>query len=703
MISTKMKTLRLGLALLGTASAFAAAPAAARVQQYGAQSEDAGTALTRHLRTLADQPRSVAALTGAGRAALELGDPQAALTFFARAEEIAPRDGRVKAGMGSAFVAMEQPRTALRLFTEAASLGVPEYEFAGDRGLVHDLAGDPRRAQADYSLALSRSENDEVRRRLALSLAISGERDKALATIDGQLRRQDRAAWRTRAFILALAGDTRGATQVAQSTMPAQASDLQPFFARLSALTPAQRAMAVHFGHFPEGAAAQAAGTQYASAGPAIAAPTQAGRPDTGQTALGTRRTQPTPSAAQQQRRTTPAPAARERDRQESRSRARSQDWAEGYTRPSVGLPALENMRRRPARPAERTQTAAVSRPAPTPAPTRPPVRTPSPNPPQASAQATVQAPPPATASTLGSLVQSLPADQPAAVPQPVAIPPAESQPIRLAQAAPTAPPVAQPVVDTPAQQPPTAITLPPSPVAAPAENPPASEAAPPPAQQRLTLPQQLPANIFRPQSSARSFEDIAAAIAALPGDPGAAAASASPQPEPQQLALLEPIVTPAPSAPKEEPKPEAPKPAAPKPEAKKPEPAKAAAAKPKEAPAAAKKEAPAKAAAAKKEAPAKKEAAPKEPSRHWVQIAGGANEAAMTSEFNRLKGKAPKLLGGRTAWTTPLRATNRLLVGPFKTPKEAQDFVNELAKLDLSSFSWTSPAGQEIVKLSAK
>jgi hypothetical protein len=85
------------------------------------------------------------------------------------------------------------------------------------------------------------------------------------------------------------------------------------------------------------------------------------------------------------------------------------------------------------------------------------------------------------------------------------------------------------------------------------------------------------------------------------------------------------------------------------------------------------------------------------------VQIAGGANEDAMNSEFKRLKGKAPKLLASRTAWTTPLRATNRLLVGPFKTAKEAQDFVNELAKLDLSAFSWTSPAGQEIVKLASK
>jgi hypothetical protein len=74
-----------------------------------------------------------------------------------------------------------------------------------------------------------------------------------------------------------------------------------------------------------------------------------------------------------------------------------------------------------------------------------------------------------------------------------------------------------------------------------------------------------------------------------------------------------------------------------------------------------------------------------------------------MDREFARIKAKAPKLLGSRTPWTTPLRFTNRLLVGPFSSTEEAQEFVNELAKLDLSAFSWTSPAGQEIVKLSAK
>ena len=84
-------------------------------------------------------------------------------------------------------------------------------------------------------------------------------------------------------------------------------------------------------------------------------------------------------------------------------------------------------------------------------------------------------------------------------------------------------------------------------------------------------------------------------------------------------------------------------------------------------------------------------------------QIAGGADKKAMPYEFKRLKGKAPKLLASQSAWTTPLNATNRLLVGPFKSEKEAQEFVNELAKADLSAFSWTSPAGQEIEKLAVK
>ncbi|MBX9813112.1 MAG: SPOR domain-containing protein, partial [Sphingomonas sp.] len=53
-----------------------------------------------------------------------------------------------------------------------------------------------------------------------------------------------------------------------------------------------------------------------------------------------------------------------------------------------------------------------------------------------------------------------------------------------------------------------------------------------------------------------------------------------------------------------------------------------------------------------------------------------------------------------RQGFTTPLRATNRVLTGPFKTRDEAQEFVNQLAKSGLSSFVFESAGGQKIAKL---
>ncbi len=312
--------------------------------------------------------------------------------------------------------------------------------IARDRGLAYDLRGDPRRAQKDYALVLARGEDLETRRRMALSLAISGDRPGALAMLEDQLQRQDRVAWRTRAFVLALTGDADEATHAMQAVMPAQAAMMRPFFARLPQLNPEQRALAVHFGHFPgEGRAAEESeGVQFASLSPE---PTQAGRPDASQSALG---------------RTAPAPIS----------------------------------------------------------------------------------------------------------------------------ATPTA-------AKTPA----------------------------------------------KPAPSKIRFADVAAAIEALPGaDEGDAA--------------------------------------------------------PVEAKAKAK--------------PVKAAVKPAFPKRHWAQIAV-AEKPELRKEYKRLKGKAPKLFADKSSWTVPMGSTNRLLVGPFESESEARAFVNALAKESLESFSWTSPAGQEIDKLPAK
>ncbi|WP_235399029.1 SPOR domain-containing protein [Sphingomonas sp. SRS2] len=215
---------------------------------------DPAEALARYLRVLARDPGDLDALAGAGSAALAVGDADAAINFYVRAEKISPRDGRVKAGLGSALVQKEQPRAALRLFNNATDLGVAPYEVALDRGLAYDLRGDNRKAQGEYTLLLRNRPNEaEATRRLALSLAMSGDRAGALTILDPLLRKRDIPAWRARAFVLAMTGDTAGAQAAAYAVLPRyQADALKPFLERLPSLKAAEKAAAVHFGHFPE-------------------------------------------------------------------------------------------------------------------------------------------------------------------------------------------------------------------------------------------------------------------------------------------------------------------------------------------------------------------------------------------------------------------------------------------------------------------
>jgi Flp pilus assembly protein TadD len=503
----KVRGVRHGVFVLMAGILFGAGGAQAQSAQYR---EDPGEALTRHLRNLNENPRSFDALIGAGRAAIDVGDPQAALAFFGRAEEMWPTDYRVKAGMGSSLVHLEQAHNALRFFEEAKALGAPDLELARDRGLAYDIIGDPRRAQQDYTLLLRSRDDPEVRRRLALSLAISGQRAAAQAVIDPQLRSNDRSAWRAWAFVLALTGDIEEALRAAQSTMPAgQAPSMRRFFERLPQLNHAQRAMAVHFGHFPGDGRPTAAAHQVDT------------RPYEGALQLaGVDR----PPAAQ--RVAAPAAAPSQPRRSSARQSARS-----------TGGVSLR----------DRLPSAEV-----TPVPAAPP---------QQQRQAAQQPP----------QVQQVQKQVQKQVQQPVQTPVQPAQP----------------------QQRPTAAA-------------------------------------DQPQAPERQFADLASFVQAIED---------SPPPATQPARAVPPA------------------------------------------------------------APAAK-AVPAHPPRHWVQVAGGANKEMFPGEYRRLRSKAPQLLSDKTVWTAPLRFTNRLLVGPFASQREAQEFVNELAKFEISAFSWTSEAGQEIEQL---
>lgn len=88
------------------------------------------------------------------------------------------------------------------------------------------------------------------------------------------------------------------------------------------------------------------------------------------------------------------------------------------------------------------------------------------------------------------------------------------------------------------------------------------------------------------------------------------------------------------------------------------------------------------------------------DPARWWAQVASGARVADLDTDWRRLASKSPTAFRGKAAWTMPLRATNRLLAGPFKTQQEAQGFVNIIGKDGLSAFAWQSEAGQAVARL---
>lgn len=205
--------------------------------------------LTVYLRRLAAQPHDINALIGAGLASYRAGDMHAALGFLTRAENMAPHDGKVKAALGSIFIQQEKPQQALKYFHEAISNGIPPATVASDTGLAYDLMGNNGKATSAYEMALTSHPDDETERRFALSQAIAGHTNNALTLIDRQLRQQNRAAWRTRALILALNGDVTGATGIIRSTMPAGSAEaMLPFLNRLPSLSLQEKAAAVHFG-----------------------------------------------------------------------------------------------------------------------------------------------------------------------------------------------------------------------------------------------------------------------------------------------------------------------------------------------------------------------------------------------------------------------------------------------------------------------
>lgn len=208
--------------------------------------------LSAALARLGRDPRDVDALIDAGTAALAMEDADAATGFFRRADQVSPSDPRVKAGLAAAAVRGGDPFTAIPLFDQAEKAGAQVSAIAADRGLAYDLVGDSAAAQRYYRLALARKADDAITRRLAVSQAIAGDRRGAEETLMPLLRKQDKSAWRTRTFVLAIAGEPEEAVEMANTLLPAAlAENIAPYLRYMPRLTRAQQAAAANLGIFP--------------------------------------------------------------------------------------------------------------------------------------------------------------------------------------------------------------------------------------------------------------------------------------------------------------------------------------------------------------------------------------------------------------------------------------------------------------------
>lgn len=573
----------------------------------------ARTMLSSALGRLATNNNDAAALLDAGRASIELEDYRAAVGFLTRAEQANPRDGAVKAALGSAMVHMENPTRALDYFGEAQLLGAPERLFLADRGLARDLLGQQDAAQRDYQLALSIAPNEEVTRRYALSLGISGDADRGVQLLTPQLRAQDRAAWRLRAMILAMNGRDAEATEIVNATMPpALAQNILPYLTQMDRLNPAQQAAAAHFGRFPSGELGpKRKPVQVAAATPPPPTPTAVA---TGKRGAATK---PAP---------TPAPAST----------------------------------LRMSRPTPAPKPAAAATPKPTPTPAAPAIRPTADNPfPAASGPAPVvvkvgptpENPFPSAGGPAPVVVQ---ADSPAAATPAAATSTPPSTP------APTSTPI--PTGIAVAASPPPAGTEP-SPSVAPGfsiadigKGP----VAPPPAAAPAAVSAAVPASV-NPAAPLASLAAIASSIE-IPAEELAPSDNAIGA---DTLAKLRDDKKRADAA----------------------ETAKRA-----------KDDAAAKA-KAEADAKAKAEAAEKKanPARLWVQIATGANAKALATDFGKFARKSPAVFKGKAGATAEWGKTRRLLVGPFKDKKAAQDWLGDYKKAGGDGFLFSSEAGQDV------
>lgn len=644
-------------------------PAAAQAPAPVNPGQELGVALGR----LARNPQDIEALLVAGQAALVMNDPDAAAGFFSRADRISPHNPRVLLGLASARVRAEQPLVALPLFEAAEKLAPLDGYALTDRGLAHDLLGDNAAAQRDYRKALSMGPRPEASRRLAISLAIVGDRRGVEETLAPLLQQQDHAAWRARAFAFAILGREDEAVAIARSTMPAQLAEaMTPYLRYMRKLTPAQQAAAANLGHFPRAAEIgqdDPAIARYAQEHRLTRASAAESRLDPAGKPLGAG-AEAKDESPRKHRKHEKAPrealVGTGADTGAGTGSEAGSDEATAAVAPPDPMPSREQAQPVPVELAR------------APLRTPPPYQAPAPT----RAEATAKTEPGFTAlasapsgakpdanfdlsrlpATSGPQVPTVKEVPPQVVPPP---PPASSPPAALASAQPAPAPGNTAVGE-----------LPPPPAAAPMSTP-----------ASVLTPVSTPASAFPVATASATPSPAPAPTVSLP----LAGTGKGPSHRPSfSEAFLD-------LGAKQDASPPAPR----KPEAAKSAPDQS------EKPPCEKGSSGDKAkACAKGGKPtiAKAPPPPSHPSRIWVQVGVGRDTDRLLHDWRRWAKDDPALFRGRKPFVSEWGRATRLLTGPFESEDMARAFVDKLKKADHNdAFTWLSPAGQTVDPLDTK
>jgi hypothetical protein len=84
--------------------------------------------------------------------------------------------------------------------------------------------------------------------------------------------------------------------------------------------------------------------------------------------------------------------------------------------------------------------------------------------------------------------------------------------------------------------------------------------------------------------------------------------------------------------------------------------------------------------------------------SKIWLQLASGANAAALNGQFQQIKSKNSDLFDGIPGYIVRSPDRARLVVGPFRSASDADTFAQDLETVEVNAFKYSNSPSDQIV-----